>query len=106
MFVDDGFAVKRVNLLPKYTETDMLQCASRLFSVKCYLSVCIEYSSVCAIVYANGSDRRGFKKNAVRRGIVFIAVSLKYARLVLPMRDRIDNGCALRSNKSDASPCA
>ena len=31
MFVDDGFAVKRVNVLPKHTETDMLQCASRLF---------------------------------------------------------------------------
>ena len=45
-------------------------------------------------------------KNAVHRNIVFIAASLKYARLMFPIVDRVDNGRALRSNKDDVSPCA
>ena len=45
-------------------------------------------------------------KNAVHRNIVFIAASLKYARLMFPIGDRVDNGRALRSNKDDVSPCA
>ena len=47
-----------------------------------------------------------FLKNAVGRNIVFIAASLKYARLMFPIGDRVDNGRALRSNKDDVSPCA
>ena len=92
--------------MPKNAGTTCFNVRTAFFGwVSIYFG--IEYSSVCVTAYANGSDRRGFLKNAAGRDIIiFIAASLKYARLMFPVGDRVDNGRALRSNKDDVSPCA
>ena len=91
--------------MPKNAGTTCFNVRTAFFGwVSIYFG--IEYSSICAIIGSNGAEHRGFLKNAVRRNIVFIAASLKYARLMFPIGDRVDNGRALRSNKNDVSPCA